>query len=189
MSATTGITERILEKAKAKGEELLAEAQHKHDESLQEKLKELRTEVTAFTDSEKKRLREKHQQELSNLRLDERSKTHDLKRRLIDAVYREVWDTARQQDNYAKYVRNELEQHAQPKDVIIVPATDVDFFRNTLKEPLKQCNVTIAEEKGRFRAGFIIPRGTIRLNCSLDERFKDVVQDEEIELAQILLAR
>ena len=189
MTDTDSITERILEKAKSHGEDLLKEAREKHDNMLRESLETAKREVSEHRDAEKKRLHEKHEQMLSNRRLEQRSKTHTLKRRLIDDVFKSAWEAVRGKANYAKYVENELDRYTQPGDTLIVSAGDADLFAQELKATLKRLQVGLSEERGRITAGFIVPRGNTRLNCSLDQRFRELTEEEQIQVARMLFER
>lgn len=186
MANTSSIEEKILNKAKERGEAILAEAKRKQEQVLNERRTILKREIQATLESDRKRLREQFQQDISNLRIEERRKTHDVRRRAIDEVYRKGWETALSKDNYRKFIKNELESHSKQNDTLIVSTEDIDHFSDDLKDLLDTYKVSIAEQRGKFRAGFIIPRGDIRLNCTLDERFKELMQDEEIEVAKIL---
>ena len=76
--------------------------------------------------------------------------------------------------------------HAQPGDRIVVAARERDRFSSSFKELLEAHGVQLSDEAGRFRAGFVIDRGTTRLNCSLDEEFRALAADAEIEISVAL---
>ena len=186
MAARDSIEEKIISRARTTGEELLEKAKLKQKALLQENTEELQQEIREILELEKKHIREKFQQDISGLRISERSKAHRLRRKIIDDVYENVRQKVTEKSNYRRYVENAVKQHAQERDALIVSAGEVDLFTNELKDILAQYKVTLADKTGRFRAGFIIPRGNVRLNCTLDESFKDLIYNEEIDVSAIL---
>ena len=65
-------------------------------------------------------------------------------------------------------------------------ARERDRSSSSFKELLEAHGVQLSDEAGRFRAGFVIDRGTTRLNCSLDEEFRALAADAEIEISVAL---
>ena len=65
-------------------------------------------------------------------------------------------------------------------------AQQEENFRKDLAGVLDSMKVSISAERSLLRAGFIAVRGSIRLNCTLDEAFKSAVRDAEIEVARML---
>ncbi len=184
--ATSEIIEKILNKAREKGEAELKEARVKYEQILKDKVKELENDFREQLESGKKHIREKHLQRISALRLTEKNKLQALKRKLLNNLYDIAWKRAVSGKYYLNYLDKELKNNASPGDTIIVSAKEKDSFEKSFKEILSEYRVSIAEEKGKFRAGFIIPKGDIRLNCSLDEAFKTLKEENEVELAKTL---
>ena len=185
--ATNEIIEKILSKAREKGEEDFKIAQQKYKELLKQKESKLKAEYTEKLKSEKKRIAEKHQQKISALRLKEKNKLQALKRSLLNKVYDEAWALAVSDKYYSNYLEKELKNNAEKEDFIIISAREQTFFEKKYKDLLTKYNVKIAKEMGKFRAGFIIPRGSVRLNCTLDEAFKAIIEKNEIDFAKTLL--
>jgi len=185
--ATNEIIEKILSKAREKGEEDFKIAQQKYEELLKQKENELKTEYAERLEAEKKRIAEKHQQKISALRLMEKNKLQALKRSLLNKLYDEAWDIAVSDKYYSDYLERELKNNAEKGDSIIISVREQSFFEKKYKNLLAKYNVRIAEEKGKFKAGFIIPRGSVRLNCTLDEAFKAIIEKNEIDFAKTLL--
>jgi vacuolar-type H+-ATPase subunit E/Vma4 len=186
--ATQSIETKIVDAAKEEGERILREAQEKRDDQLTKGKQELDQELERRRSLSQKHIEERVQQELSSLRLLERNKTLARKRELLEAVRDGLWESALKKDRYVEFVRQQLREHAQKGDTIMVPARQEELFRSELAEELDQLGVSIAEETGRFRGGFVIPRGPIRLNCTLDERLTALFVQYEAEAAKLLFA-
>ncbi len=181
----SNIVNKIISSAKEKGEKVLAEAQKKHDELLKEKMTRLENEINEQLELEKKHVNEKIQQQLSSLRLAEKNKTQRLKRELLEKVYEDAWKRLSDED-YRKYLEAQLKEHASPGDEIIVSLKEYDRFKNEFKDLLDKYKVKLSTEKGRFKAGFVIPKGNIRYNCTLDQSFRRVIEENEPEAARML---
>ena len=182
----SGIVTKILAAARTQGEKVLEEAKRKREQALTAGLEELGRELASRLESEKKHLREKLQQDLSASRLVEKNKTRKLQRNLLDGIYEEAWGKALEPARYRKYVEKQLSEHCRPGDTIIAPAQQGELFRKELAALLSRHKLTLAEEQGKFRAGFVIVGEDIRLNCSLDEAMKRAVAESEIEISRLL---
>jgi vacuolar-type H+-ATPase subunit E/Vma4 len=180
------IVDRIVAEARARGEELLSEAQEKHDTELGEKLARLQQDVALSRQRDRRRAEEAVQQQLSAKRLEERKKLLGLKRQLLDQAYQQAWDQLTSGDRYKAYLDRQLQQNAQKGDQLVVSGMEADRFQGELKPLMDKHGVTLSAERGHFRGGFIVVRGETRLNCTLDQRFHDLHEDSEIEAAKRL---
>jgi vacuolar-type H+-ATPase subunit E/Vma4 len=180
------IVDQILAAARSAGEQLLSEAQERYDADLRKGSAELEREVEERRRRGRRQAEEAVQQELSTVRLEQRRKLHTCKRRLLDEVYEEAWQQVTEEAGYRAWLERQLTAHAQPGDRIVVAARERDRFSSSFKELLGAHGVRLSDEAGRFRAGFVIDRGTTRLNCSLDEEFRALAADAEIEISAAL---
>ncbi len=181
----SNIANKIISSAKEKGEKVLAEAKEKYDSLLAEKMRKLESEINEQLELEKKHIDEKIQQQLSSLRLAEKNKTQRLKRELLEQIYTKAWEKLIN-NNYREYLEKQLKEYASPGDEIIVSVKEYDKFNTDFKDLLSKYKVKLSPEKGKFKAGFIIPKGSIRYNCTLDEGFKSTIDEIEIEAAKML---
>jgi hypothetical protein len=181
-----GIIEKIVQAAKARGEAVFKEAEMKRNDELAAGLSKLKTEVEARRAVEKKRAAEMERQELSAFRLVERNKIHVQKRRLLDGVYAAAWQKALQPSIFRAWVEKQLRANCRKGDVITVAADQVSLFSGALSDLIKGFGVTLSPEKGAFRAGFVVDRGDVRLNCTLDQEMSAAIREKEIEISRIL---
>lgn len=180
------IVDQILAAARNAGEQLVSEAQERYDTDLNKGTAELEREADERRRRGRRQAEEAVQQELSTTRLEQRRKLHTRKRQLLDEVYERAWQQVTEEAGYRAWLERQLSAHAQRGDRIVVAARERDRFTSSFEELLASHGVQLSDEAGRFRAGFVIDRGTTRLNCSLDEEFRALAADAEIEISAAL---
>jgi vacuolar-type H+-ATPase subunit E/Vma4 len=187
--AEGGIVEKILETARERGRKILAEAEAKRKVELASGTAKLAAEFEARRRVVRKHASEAEEQELSAFRLEERNKTLKLKRRLLDGVYEAAWKKILQPDVYRRWVESQMALFCRPGDSLVVSQEQSSLFKNDFSALLKKHDVSLSTEQGRFRAGFIVERGKVRLNCTLDEAMKSAAQECEIEVSRLLFGQ
>ena len=180
------IVDQILESARSAGEQLLHQAQREKDRRLSEGMQAIEREVGDAHSRGTRMAEQDVQQQLSNARLEQHLKYLSTKRQLVDQVYKAAWEQITEGNRYRAWLDGQLRAHAQSGDELIVSSLETERFRGEVKELLDSYGVTLAEQTGHFRAGFVIDRGATRLNCSLDEAFVAEVAASEIEISGIL---
>lgn len=180
------IVDQILGAARGAGEQLLNEAQERYDAEMSKGAAELEREVEELRRRGRRQMEEEVQQELSTVRLEQRRKLHTRKRRLLDEVYDAAWQRVTEDAGYRAWVERQLSAHARGGDRLVVAARERDRFAGSFRDLLDAYGVRLADEVGRFRAGFIIERGSTRLNCSLDEEFRALQAEAEIDISAAL---
>jgi hypothetical protein len=116
----------------------------------------------------------------------ERNRTLALKRALLDGVLDDVWKRLLEPSTYRMWIEAQMDAHCSRGDSLIISAGQEGLFSRELSGLLKEHGVTLSERKGSFRAGFIILRGTMKLNCTLDEAVKNAAREGEVEISRIL---
>ncbi len=182
----SGIVSKIIETAKERGGKLLKEAEAKRDAELEKGLAALRAEYDAKRQNMRKRDAEALDQELSAFRLVERNVIKLLKRRLLDGVYEAAWGKALEPSTYRRWLEKRMGEYCQTGDVLIVPAGQAALFSGDFKDLASRLKVTVSKEKGKFRAGFIVIRGALRFNCTLDEEMKAAARECEAEMSRVV---
>ena len=180
------IVERIVAEARAKGEELLMQAQAQHDQDYGGKLARLEQDVVARRQRDRRRTEEAVQQQLSSRRLEERKKLLGLKRKLLDQAFEQAWEQRTTGAAYTAYLDKLLTATAQKGDQVIVSGLEFERFQGELKSVLDKHGVSLAPERGHFRAGFVVVSGDTRTNCSLDQEFRTLHEDTEIDAAHLM---
>ena len=180
------IVDQILAAAQSAGEEMLAAAQQRYDADLRAGRAALEREVDEMRRRGRRQAEETTQQELSTARLEQRRKLANEKRRLLDQVYDQAWQRVTEEAGYRAWLERQLSAHARSGDVVVVAARERERFQGSFAALLERHGVTLSEEPGRFRAGFVIDRGATRLNCTLDEAFRALAAEAEIEISAAL---
>ncbi len=180
------IVDQILAAARSAGEEMLAAAQQRYDDDLRTGRAALEREVDETRRRGRRQAEEAFQQKLSTARLEQRRKLANEQRRLLDQVYDQAWQRVTEEAGYRSWLDRQLSAHAHRGDVVVVAARERERFQGGFEGLLKQHGVTLSDEPGRFRAGFVIDRGATRLNCTLDEEFRALAAEAEIEISAAL---
>lgn len=195
--AGDNLVEQILSAARERGEQAMQAAQADYDERYRAGLNELTRTIDERRERENRQAEDRLRQRLSGARLEQNKQLVSLRRRLIDDLYRDAWEQVSSGDAYRAYLEGQLREHAEPGDRLVVSQREADRFAGELSGLLADHGVSLAEEQGRFRAGFIIERGPagpggpagraeVRLNCTLDQAFSELQEDTEIEAAEVL---
>jgi vacuolar-type H+-ATPase subunit E/Vma4 len=184
--AERGIVQKILDTATDRGKRILEEARLKRDAAFKQGLSRLSAELDTRGAAARKHEAEAESQELSAFRLFERNVTLKLKRGLLDGIREEAWRKLLEPKTYRRWIEAQMEANCRPGDSLIVSSDQMGLFVNELSELLGTHKVSVSGRKGRFRAGFIIERGTLRLNCTLDEAVKNALRESEVEISRML---
>jgi vacuolar-type H+-ATPase subunit E/Vma4 len=184
--AESGIVSKILQTAKERGESLLKEAEARRDAEIEKGLEVLKSEFDGRRQGARKRDAEALDQELSAFRLVERNSVKLLKRKLLDGVYEDAWGRALEPTAYRRWIEARMKEYCIAGDVLVAPAGQAELFADDFKDMLSRYKVSLSDEKGTFRAGFIVIRGNLRFNCTLDEEMKVAVRGCEAEISRHL---
>lgn len=184
--ADDSLVEQILTAAGERGEQALRDAQAGFDERFERGLSELERAADERREVEYRQADDRLRQRLSGARLEQSKQLVSLRRKLIDELYSDAWERLSSGDAYHSYLSVQLREHAERGDELIVSQRESEQFASEFKGLLEEYGVTLAEEQGRFRSGFVIARGDARLNCTLDQFFGQLQEETEIEVAQFL---
>ncbi|HIJ51667.1 MAG TPA: hypothetical protein HPP66_00755 [Planctomycetes bacterium] len=189
------VVDKILADAKAEAEKIKKQADEKEaadQASLNEKLDEYSRETEALAD----RLgNEKKLHLLAAARMDIAKEFLTEKSKILD----EVFDQARQNlqnlpdEQYRELIRNLMLEAVETGDEeVILDKNDTridEKFIRQINQKLgrdRKGNLKLSKERQRLGAGFILRRGKIKNNVSLDVLLARARKDLEIELAKEL---
>ena len=136
-----------------------------------------------------KRTREAGERELSAFRLAERNRTHLVRRELLGGIYEAAWRSVLEPKTYRAWLDKRMTEYCREGDQIVVPAAHAELFSRDFIDLLSRRKTSLSAEKGSFRAGFVVPRGTVRLNCTLDAEMRDAVRESEGEIARAIFGK
>jgi vacuolar-type H+-ATPase subunit E/Vma4 len=181
--------EKIVSTARLRGDEALKEAEAGRKAALAEGLARLDAESADRLAMEKKRILEADAQEISALRLAERNRLRIRKRALLDSVAEAAWKKALEPVVFKRWLEKKIAAVCAKGDSLITSAAQAESFSGAFAEILKRQGVTLSAEKGSFKAGFIVERGSVRINCTLDQELKAAVREKETELSRVLFGQ
>ena len=191
----TEIVDKILADANAEAEKITsqAEAVAKADKAqLDGKLADYKAQTDALA---AKAAQEKKSRMLAAVRMDIAKELLAEKRQILDAVFEQAKQKLKSMpdEEYQTLMRKLMHEAVETGDEEVI--TDVNdnrldqgFIKNINRElgPGFKGNLRLSERKEAIGAGFILKRGNIMNNASLDVLISQARKDMEIELAKAL---
>ena len=184
-----GIIEKIIATARARAEESLRESEARRDAVVAEGLARLDAELQERLAQERKRILDAGSREISSFRLAERNRLRVRKRALLEGVYEAAWEKSLAPDAFKRWAEKKIAAVCRKGDSLIVAAAQARAFSAELSDVLARHGVVLSKETGSFRAGFIVERGSVRLNCTLDKEMEAAIRDKEIEISRVLFGK
>ena len=186
------ISEKILEEAEREREAILEEAK----KAAETRLKDAKTEVRESENKAKdeaKRLMEREREKILGLeRIELRKALLDIRQNLIQKAFdRALKDVAESNaKDYLRIMKELLEATVDKGDATIVVGEreeklDSRFIESLNKE--KGWNLKLSDERRSIRGGFILVRGKVEINASLDFLIETAKHDLTVKVAEILL--
>jgi V/A-type H+-transporting ATPase subunit E len=178
--------DKIKSRAAAAADEIIKNAQAESEALKARALENIRNEA----EQRKERI-------LSTARLDFRKALLAEKQNAIDAVFREAVEALVNMEDaeYQKVMKNMILPNVQTGDEeIILSERDkarlgegfVEEINRQLTENGKKGNLTISQDTYNIIGGFVLRRGKIELNSSLESLFKSSRDELETEVSKIL---
>jgi V/A-type H+-transporting ATPase subunit E len=186
------ISNKILNEAEKEREKILEDARQAHESRIEEARRRAKdTEEKATQDA--KRLEDQEREKILGLERIELRKSFLVARQsLIDQAFKNALEhVARMpKEEYLKIMRNLLEATVESGDEEVVigdkeKALDSSFLAKLNQE--KSWNLKLSTETRPFRAGFVLLRGKVEINASLDFLVKMARYDLTAEVASVLL--
>ncbi len=191
------VTKKILSEAQAEADKIKSEAQQKLSAEQAQLDKQLSDYKTQTSELAKKAGEDKKAHMLAAARMDIAKKYLAEKRNLLA----EIFDKAREQlakmadDEYRNLMKKLMIAAVETGDEEVVVDTNEkrinhDFIQKVNRElgPGFHGNLRLSEDREAIGGGFVLRRGRIRNNVSLDVLFEGAEKELEIELAKELFA-
>jgi len=189
------VIDKILTEARAEAEKIHAEAQAQADADRQA----LQAELEAY-EAETQRLaqqaaEEKRARMLAAARMDNRKQELAAKVELLNAVYEKALEqlAGLREEEYCEYMAALMAQAVETGDEkVIVGRQDNRLDDRIVKAvnrrlgPGFKGNLQLAPERADIRGGFILSRGNVRTNVSLEVLVEQAREATEFEVAAIL---
>jgi len=191
------VTEKILTDARAEADTILQNARQA-EQAERAKLQENLTCYTKQTEVlAQKKTEETEAHLLSAARMQIAKQLLAEKRQILDKVFEQAAGQMKQlpDNEYTKLISKLLTEAVQTGDEEVIVDTnekriDQNFIQqmNAKLEPNIKGNLRLSEERQDIGAGFILRRGKIKANASLDVLLNQARKDLEARLAGLLLA-
>lgn len=191
------VVNKILSEAKAKAEKIVNEAKRRADEMIEE----TKAEQTEY-DKQSQQLaqdaaRDKRERMLAGARMANAKQLLAARVNILDSVFTEAKEQVRAMpdDQYLDLMKNLLKNAVETGDEEMIIGRDEnrlnqDFLKQVNRElgPGFQGNLRLSESRGEFSGGFILSRGRIRVNATIDVLVDQVRQTLEPELIEDLFS-
>jgi V/A-type H+-transporting ATPase subunit E len=191
------VVEKILSEARKEAQTIDEQSQQQltqGQQKLQHELQEYKEQSIALAE---KAAKDKKEHLLSATRMDIAKQKLAEKRKILN----EVFEHARKQfkelsdQEYIEIILKLMLEAVETGDEEIVIDSDESRINHKLVKEINRKlgtgykgNLKLSEQKGNIEAGFILKRGNIKNNASLDVLINQVKNELEIELAKILFA-
>lgn len=125
------------------------------------------------------------------------SRRNDLatKRELVEIAFEDATKKIKSLDDatYLDFMKKLLVSLEETSGELIVSKNDSRITKSLLDDAKRElsdkgitCDITMSDDKGDFDGGFILRRGRIEINCTLDMLVKTIKRDLEQEVAGVL---
>ncbi|MHC4132503.1 MAG: V-type ATP synthase subunit E [Planctomycetota bacterium] len=191
------VVEKILSEARKEAQAIDGQSQQQlvhEQQKLEHELQEHKQQSTSLAE---KAAKDKKEHLLSATRMDIAKQMLAEKRKILN----EVFETARKQfkelsdQEYIEIILKLMLVAVETGDEEIVIDSDESRINHKLVKEINRKlgtgykgNLKLSEQKGNIEAGFILKRGKIKNNVSLDVLISQAKNELEIELAKILFA-
>lgn len=194
---TKNITAKILEGAKKKAEEIVAEAESKVRNTLENAREEAKR-IDRKSEKDAEELAKKERTRILSLaEMEERRKILREKIEILEETFHQALDhfKSKSESQYQKVMRDLLIRSVNDGDEeVVVAKSERDRlnqeFLHTVNEELQKMgktgNLKLLEEAGDFNGGILLRKDRVETWCSLRVLLEILRDDLEIEIAKVL---
>jgi V/A-type H+-transporting ATPase subunit E len=194
---TKNITLKILEDAKKRANEIVAEAEEKVKIILENARDDVQRIEKQLEQEAEESARKERTRILSLAEMEEKRRILGAKITILEEVFRQALDSLKSQsdNDYQKTMRGLLLTSVDHGDEeVVVSKSDKNRlnqeFLNTVNQKLREMGKTgelrLAEESGDFNGGVLLRKDRVETLCSLEVLQEMLRDDLEIEIANLL---
>ena len=187
------VVEKILADAKTQAEKIKAEADSKVKQSVDQMVAQLADFDKETAELEQKAFEEAKSRVLATARMDIAKQNLQTRNGLIDNVFVKAADVIKNMNDadYVQLMTKLLASCVGTGDEQIVTGKNetrlgTDFLNAVNSQLGSKGNLTIADDKADIEAGFILRKGKIRMNVSLEVLLGQIREELETEIAKEL---
>lgn len=191
------VVNKILTEAKAKAEKIVNKAKQRADEMIAETKAEMAQYDKQSQQLAQEAARDKRERMLAGARMANAKQLLAARVDILDGVFTQAKEQVRAMpdDQYLALMKNLLKNAVETGDEEMIVGRDEtrlnhDFLKQVNRElgPGFQGNLRLSECRGEFSGGFILSRGKIRVNATIDVLVDQVRQTLEPELIEDLFS-
>lgn len=188
------VIQKILEEARGKAEEIEKKAMQEAEKILlSAKKRVFEIEETARREAEALGKREKERL-LALARVEMRRSALEKKRNLIEEVMEKALDPLLHEKDYEGWMMGLLvhsveigdEEVLLGKEENVIDRRTIQKVNERIKRNGKMGNLHLSTERGEFRGGFVLRRGRVEINATLDALLEGIRDELEVEISKIL---
>lgn len=194
MSNINNMTSKIINDAEEKSREILASAEEEKAKILSKKINianELKSEIEIKAKIEAK---SKKERVISAATLKARNSILEAKQNIIQSIFKESIDKLNElsKDEFLEFVKNAITSLGEISDQNLIlnkdgsKLVDSNFINSINKSLGNKGNVTLSNEIGNFKGGFILEKNGVEMNNTYDALVSSLVDELELEVASIL---
>ncbi|NIA17427.1 MAG: hypothetical protein GWO86_03665 [Planctomycetes bacterium] len=189
------VVEKILADAKTQAEKIKAEAEGKVKQAAEKTAAQLADFDKETAELEKKAFEEAKSRVLATARMDIAKQSLRTRKGLIDEVFVRASDEIKNMNDadYVQLMKKLLLACVETGDEEIVTGKKetrlgADFLSDVNSQLGDKGNLTLARDKADIEAGFILSRGKVRMNVSLEVLLGQIREELETEIAKELFS-
>lgn len=189
------VTEKILAEANEQAGKIKAGAEHKASELLRQTDRELEEFNEETRRLRKRAFEEAESRILAAARMEQARKRLKIKREILDTVFAKAGETIKNmsRDDYTTLMEGLLRSCLETgEEEVVIAKNDsrlgADFLEAVNAGLGSRGKLTMAAEKADIEAGFILLRGSLRVNASLNVLIAQARESLEIDIAKELFS-
>lgn len=197
MAGIDNLKARLLEDDKQAAQAIEKEALKKADEIIESSKRKAEDIIKLMAEKAQRDGKDKKDRILSRAELNARNELLAAKQEAVEKVLSSACGKIKKmgKDEYSLFMERMLLSNVETGDEeIIFDENDisridtalVERVNNILKEQGRRDNITISSERRGIGNGFILKRGEVEINCSIDALIKSLREELEGEIASIL---
>ncbi len=184
------ITARILQEAKDEAAAVVAKAQEERDAlvaAAEEQAETIKVEAAKKAQTDARVLVERRQ---SVAELEARKLRLAAKQEMVEQVFVKALEelATMETEKYKEFLLTMLKPYADEPGEIIFNERDREQLSSSLQKELAGGKLVIAQDVAKIRGGFILRRGSISLNASLEKLLENEKKQMTAQIAQLLFS-
>lgn len=197
MAGIDNLKARLLEDDKQAAQAIEKEALKKADEIIESSKRKAEDITKTLAEKAQRDGKDRKDRILARAALNARNELLEAKQEAVGKILASAYDKIEKmnREEYSSFLERMLLSNAETgdeeiifdeNDIARIDTSLVKRVNKSLKEQGKRNDVTISKEKRSIGNGFVLKRGDVEINCSIDALIKSLREELEGEIASIL---